>query len=80
MGNYCTNGYTYIDGKHFTHKSHFVEYQADMEISSIGLRYKADEDKRIEIIADDKSYTIELKKTEDKFGFSVIFFANFLKV
>ncbi|MBE7047507.1 MAG: hypothetical protein E7396_08885 [Ruminococcaceae bacterium] len=72
MGNYCTNGYTYIDGKHFTHKSHFAEYHADMKISSIGLRYKADEDKRIEIIADDKSYTIELKKTEDKFGFSVI--------
>lgn len=72
MGDYCTNGYTYIDGKHFTNKAHYVEYSVDREISSVGLRYKSDENKTIEIIVDEKAYTIELKKTDNSFEYAVI--------
>lgn len=72
MGDYCTNGYTYIDGKHFTERSHYVEYNTDIEISSIGLRYKSEDNRSVEIVADEKSYIIDLMKSEDDFKYAVI--------
>ena len=72
MGDYCTGGYTYIDGKHFTDKSHYVEYDLNREISSAGLRYKSDKNTSIVVMIDGKEYSINLNKTDDRFDYCSI--------
>ena len=72
MGNYCTGGYTYIEGKHFNNKDYYVTYSLERDMSSIGLRYKTDKDTEIKILIDDVQYSLNLYATDDKFGYSYI--------
>ncbi len=71
MGDNCTGGYTYIDGKTFFDKSHYIKYSCQSPLCSVGIRYRCEEDTFVTLIAGDKEYRIELAATND-FAFKYV--------
>ena len=56
---------TALVGNHFNSPNHYAKYEINEEISSFGIRYKADNDLTLTAIIDGEKYQLSLEKTEN---------------